>query len=636
MKKKVAVFANGWSNEYLKLVLEGIKKRAKESNVDIYIFMNYSSGDENSPDNIGEKSIFALPDISRFDGVVLLANTINLNSERTYLDLEVLKHKIPAVSLEYGLSGMPCLFTDTYSGVYDLTMHLINKHGVRDVLYFSGPEDNIENQLRMQAVEDALATVGEKLDKNKICMANWSYYDSYNVMLNWMKENTVLPDAVVCANDEMAIGVCTALDRLGIKIPEQVLVTGCDCISKSQELYPILSTVAREWDKLGYEGLDMVLRQMEGLKVPLKREYKSVHVIGESCGCVVEDNRKDKRRKSIIGNYDAQRQSSINEWHLRHIDDMMAGITNATDLRNHLGWDFEYNHTFEGANFLICVVDKYFMDETDISSEAYNSYTELMEDYVHIENGESKPGEMFYVRDLLPKLDFSEEEAHTYVFMPLHVQERVLGYVVFMDELNNVYDHTTYTWLRHISQNLERVKQNIRMEELNRKLTEISVTDSLTGLKNRTGYDTLAFPYLRRCQQEGKLGSMIFADINRMKLINDKYGHLQGDYAICTVADAIKLTMPEGWIAVRYGGDEFIMVGECQSVEQAEQIKKQLYLNLEKLKEDRKLSFPLTASFGAVVMDPKENYSLEEYLRKADEAMYAMKQIAHAEEIKMI
>ena len=157
------------------------------------------------------------------------------------------------------------------------------------------------------------------------------------------------------------------------------------------------------------------------------------------------------------------------------------------------------------------------------------------------------------------------------------------------------------------------------------------MTDSLTGLKNRTGYDALAVPYLQKCQQEGKLGSMIFADINRMKLINDKYGHLQGDIALCTVADAIKMTMPSDWIAVRFGGDEFIMVGSCADKHEADYIKERLSSNLRKIIEERDLCFPLSASFGAVVMDPKENYSLEEYLRKADEAMYIMKQKAHAQ-----
>ena len=89
--------------------------------------------------------------------------------------------------------------------------------------------------------------------------------------------------------------------------------------------------------------------------------------------------------------------------------------------------------------------------------------------------------------------------------------------------------------------------------------------------------------------------------------------------------------MPADWIAVRFGGDEFIMVGECASHDEAEGLKQSLAANLNQIKKERDLCFPLTASFGAVVMNPNEDYSLEEYLRKADEAMYVMKQKAHAE-----
>ena len=225
-----------------------------------------------------------------------------------------------------------------------------------------------------------------------------------------------------------------------------------------------------------------------------------------------------------------------------------------------------------------------------------------------------------------------DSKSNSFLFLPLHVKEEPIGYVLFVNHLDIAYQQTLYTWTCHIGSGLEHVRQNIRLEELNKKLIEVSMTDALTGLKNRTGYDTLAFPLLRKCQKEGKLGSMIFADINRMKQINDKYGHLQGDIALRTVADAIKMTMPPDWIAVRFGGDEFVMVGECSSKEEAEQLKEQLSVNLEKLKEELNLRFPLSASFGAVVMNPEENYSLEEYLRKADESMYLMKQKAHADD----
>lgn len=626
MKKKVAIFANGWSNEYIKLVLDGVHSRAKGSNVDLYAFINYSSGPEDKPDNFGEKSIFELPDLSMFDGVMLLTNTINLSSEREYLNREILKHRIPAVSLEYELDGIPSLGTKTYSGVYELTTHLINEHNVKHIIYVSGPKDNKESLLRMQAVNDALATIGRQLAPEDILLGEWSYYVAHSAVTEWLREHDTLPDAFVCANDEMALAVCMALDSFGKRIPEHTIVTGCDCIDQSQKIYPILSTVAREWDKLGYDGLDCVIRQMNGEKVPKKTEYSSAPFIGESCGCKVSEKRKRDRRRSIIGNYKMQKENSINEWHLRHIDDILTKMTSTHALKEQLGWNFSYNHSFEGSNFLISLVDGF------INGEVHKTYTPQMEVYLHIENGKSKAGSRFNSRDLLPPTTLNTEESNFFLFMPLHVEDEIIGYTVFINKHDIVYNQALYTWARHVSQDLERVRQNIQLEELNQKLIEVSMTDALTGLKNRTGYDSLAFPYLQKCQREGKLGAMIFADINRMKLINDKYGHLQGDIALRTVADAIKRTLPPDWIAVRFGGDEFIMVGECKTCSEAEQLKELLSVNLEKVKEEKDLCFPLTASFGAVVMDPTENYSLEEYLRKADEAMYVMKEQAHAKE----
>ena len=626
MKKKIAVFGNGWSDEYLKMVLQGIQNRAAASNVDIYSFINYSSGAEEYSENYGEKSIYTLPELTMFDGVILLTNTMNLPSEREHFTSKVLEHHIPAVCLEYALEGIPCLGTDTYSGVYELTSHIIKEHDVKRIIYVSGPADNLESQSRMQAVNDALASIGNTLAPEDIIYGNWSYYDTLRVVEDFLKTNG-LPDAFVCANDEMALGICTILDSHNIKIPEQVIVTGCDCIALSQNIYPILSTVARDWDKLGYDALDCVLRQIDGEQISGTTIYNSTPVYGESCGCKVSKARAKNRRRSIIGQHRQQKDNTIYEWHLRQLDAFMTKTTSIRELKDQLGWNFSYSHSFEGKNFLLCAVD------TFIEKDIHREFTPEMEVYLHFEHETVYPCGKFPTKELLPALNVNPEESNFYLFLPLHVQDDLIGYVVFINHPEVIYrTDAMYTWTRHISHNLERVRQNVRMKELNKMLTEVSVTDALTGLKNRTGYDSLAVPILQKCQREGKPGAMIFADINRMKLINDKYGHLQGDYAICTVAEAIKRTMPSDWIAVRFGGDEFIMVGECKDTDHAEEIKIKLSQNLEQIKKEKELCFPLTASFGAVVMNPEENYSLEEYLRKADEAMYVMKQKAHAED----
>ncbi len=621
MKKKIAVFGNGWSEEYLRLVLNGIQMRAADGKVDIYTFINYSSDAEEKPDNQGEKSIFLLPDLTMFDGIVLLTNTMNLPSEREYFCREIKKHRIPAVSLEYELEGIPSLGTDTYSGVYGLTSHIIKEHGARHIVFVSGPQDNQESLERMRAVNDALAEIGEQLAPEDILFGNWSYYKAMETASDWLKTNS-LPDAFVCANDEMAVGVCSALEMLGVNVPQEVIVTGCDCIDISQKLYPILSTVAREWDKLGYDALDLVLQQIDGAKITGAKVYKSKPVFGESCGCKVTRERQQKRRSSIIGSFRQQKANAIFEWHLRHMDDTLTKLKSLNELREHWSWNLAYNHEFEGKNLVVCLVEDF------VNSSYHHQFTPRMENCFYLKNGEvaEVKESVFKTTELLPEIELDNETSNTYLFMPLHIEDEIIGYVAFIDNLSIVYDMHLYTWLRHVSQDLERVRQNICLEDMNCRLMEASLTDPLTGLRNRAGYDALAVPYLQRCQKNGENGVMIFADINRMKQINDKYGHLQGDIAICTVAEAIKATMPKDWVAVRFGGDEFILTGKCRSMQEAEDIRKQIAVKLEEIKTEKQLVFPLSVSLGAVIMHPDEHYSLEEYLRKADEEMYIMKE----------
>lgn len=630
MKKKVAIFANGWSSEYLELVIEGIRKRASEDNVDLFAFVNYSSGNPDEPINIGARGIIKLPDIKKFDGVILAANTINITLEREYLSREILKNNVPAVSLEYEIEGIPSLMTDTYQGVYDLVTHVIEEHNARKFLFVSGPKDNEESNQRLKATRDALSNAGLTLGEEQILDAGWSDHLANQKIINYIQGENEMPDAIICANDEMAIGACSALECMGIRIPEQIIVTGCDNIRVGQVFYPILSTVAREWDKLGYDGMELLMQQMSGEKVSMKTVRHALTVFGESCGCAVTEERLEKRLLEIIRTNRRQRQTNMNEWHLRYVDDILTRITNEEELKHRMQDNFQYDHKFEGADFFVCLAKNYFDEEEQLISGGYPKY---MDTYVNLHNGRHVKASVFPSKQLLP--DYVEEDkSNIYLFFPLHVEGKSIGYIMQKNYMKCLYENTIYTWLQHMSQNMMRIKQNIRLEELNSRLREVSITDALTGLKNRAGFDVLALPYLQQCQREGRNSAIVFADINHMKTINDRYGHLQGDIAICTVAEAIKKALPKDWIAVRYGGDEFIMVGACADMEEAEKIKEHLATRLEEVKEKRKLIFTLTASLGAVIMHPGEPYSLDEYLRKADQAMYVTKQKYHNEEKK--
>ena len=142
MKKKVAVFTNGWSDDYLDFAVEGIRRRAAEDNIDVFIFLDYTAYDKTPEETKGELNILELPRLENFDGVLLLGNTLNNAGENNILREKLLKTKVPSICLEYELDGINCIRTENLNGMRELVEHMVTVHDVKDVFWVSGPADN--------------------------------------------------------------------------------------------------------------------------------------------------------------------------------------------------------------------------------------------------------------------------------------------------------------------------------------------------------------------------------------------------------------------------------------------------------------------------------------------------------------
>ena len=177
----------------------------------------------------------------------------------------------------------------------------------------------------------------------------------------------------------------------------------------------------------------------------------------------------------------------------------------------------------------------------------------------------------------------------------------------------------------NMGQNIERLRQNLKMEEMNKRLSILSVTDALTGVYNRMGCEKIAFPLIERCYHAGQNAVMLFADINKMKMINDTYGHEHGDVAIRVTASALQMAVPPEWVVVRYGGDEFLVAGACESEAEAEKISETIQTLLTRMVKERNLPYPITVGLGAVYVKPEDELDLYRCLRIADAKMYKMK-----------
>lgn len=155
------------------------------------------------------------------------------------------------------------------------------------------------------------------------------------------------------------------------------------------------------------------------------------------------------------------------------------------------------------------------------------------------------------------------------------------------------------------------------------QLWDMAVTDSLTGLYVRRYFMVKLQEEIHRAERYGKRLSVIMADLDRFKKINDTYGHDAGDRALKTISQFLQKNIRDVDAIARYGGEEFVMLIPDADKEAAYCLAQRLRAELAKVKfEDLP---PITISLG-IATYPSDSTDIEELIKKADAAMYAAKQ----------
>jgi diguanylate cyclase (GGDEF)-like protein/PAS domain S-box-containing protein len=158
-----------------------------------------------------------------------------------------------------------------------------------------------------------------------------------------------------------------------------------------------------------------------------------------------------------------------------------------------------------------------------------------------------------------------------------------------------------------------------KMEE---ELREMSLTDELTKLYNRRGLEVLGEQYLIMSARENRGLYILYADLDNMKVINDKLGHHEGDQALIKTAGILKECFRKSDIIARLGGDEFAVFPVGFAGDNVENITARLLANITAFNLKSPDIYKLSLSFGISFFDPQKPSSLDELLAKADRLMY--------------
>lgn len=265
-------------------ILTGVFDAARDYGINLICVCG---GEFAAPRNIYKSAnvIYQWVDQQNVDGIILTSAIFNYSDaefQRRYCD----RFKpMPLRSLGLIAIDVPNTTIDNTSGLRDVIRHLISKHGYRRLAFVSGPTHNKDAQDRYRIYREVLDEYEIPFDPNLLLPGEFIYPDGQEAVRLLWDERKVQVDAIISANDDMAFGILDSLRERGIKVPEQVAVTGFDDTDGAAAMLPPLTTVGQPIYQQAYDSVELLLAQIRGESVPESLVFLTQPVYRRSCGC---------------------------------------------------------------------------------------------------------------------------------------------------------------------------------------------------------------------------------------------------------------------------------------------------------------------------------------------------------------
>ena len=292
-RKTIGVFASqvgrAWGAEFA----AGITAAAEVNNVNLVHFIGGRLSPQVSADK--PKPSFGLYDLAKpdqFDGLILTSDIAYGTSAAELKTFSDIYGTIPTVTQSVVLQGATMFVPDNAEGVRATVRHLIEEHGYKRIAFICGIHGQVDAEQRFQGYKDELKAHELRYDEDLVVDGDYTADSGRDAIATLLDERKLRFQAVVAANDRMAFGALEALQQRGVRVPEDVAVTGFDDLREAQATGVPLTTVRQSFYTAGKHALETLMKKMNGETVPPIIITPTQLVVRWSCGCLPENIRQ--------------------------------------------------------------------------------------------------------------------------------------------------------------------------------------------------------------------------------------------------------------------------------------------------------------------------------------------------------
>ena len=568
-----------------------------------------------SDDNIrAESAVFGLVDFNITDVVIVMYERIKNHSVARKIIDEANNHNVPVIIVDTEYENCINVCFDYKKGFEKVVRHVIEHHGVRRPHMMAGIKNNPFSDERIEVFKNVIEENGIKFSKDMVSYGEFWAVPCRAAMEKLIASGKELPEAVICANDIMAINVCAVLNKHGYKVPDDILVTGFDGIDEIGLFIPKLTSSYCGTAGAAPTLISLISDLFAGKDIRGNHYIEPQLIINNSCGCHTSE---PESPNDIFG---------FNNRFYRYQDDYQTFVNMSERMVSASTIEECSDVIFDaGIGDLSIIISKKFTDFTQnhFDDTSFQNFDDEM--FVFYESNKSVYSQKDFSRkEIVPQITRFLNHGTPLVFNVIAFMNVPIGYICFHLPKLDISDYCKIPPLvSSVGSGIGGFINTMYQHYLTERIEKMYKYDSLTNLYNRLSF-TNEFEKMKRSFAGKKVPlNIILIDLDGLKHINDNYGHGAGDNAIRVIATALREACPKGSLCVRFGGDEMLAV--IPGKNDPEAVKHDINRRIERYNAKEGKPYLISASAGIYRTDSTCDTDFEHLIKEADAIMYAEK-----------
>ena len=617
-RKTIGIILFDITGYYQQQLVHTLSKTASKHGYNLLTFSAFTIYGSDTKNAAGEYNILHLIPYEQLDALIVCHDTFNSNEAVEELwKLVTERCQAPIISIRKKVNGCYNILVEDTDAIPAFVRHFHDVHHFDRIAFMSGPYNHPDAIFRLEKYKEAMAELGLDCPEEYIFEGNFWKDCALDASKHFMSLKK-RPQAIVCANDYMALSLCKELTLQGYSVPQDIAISGFDDVRDARANVPPLTTCYVSVSDMAKKAMETIDTLLNGKEAPACTFVPTKIIIRNSCGC--ESSTMKDLSLSRMYEVELMEQLINQNAHNTFVSISLENMTSAEDIGDYLRLE---DVPGIARDFYLCLGIHGNGAYPQVKKKA-PGFAKRSHSIYSLRDLNPIATSSFETKKLLPP-EAIREEPMTVFFFPIHYLEYNLGYVAATSNGEEAQDTLFHSWLSLIGNTLENSRIRAKNQALLEKLNMLYHEDFLTKLYNRRGFEQFSEEEFSEAKKHNIKTMTLSIDMDNLKYINDVYGHSHGDLALQTIADAMRQACSGCEICARIGGDEFAVFGYDYSEDKAKQYTENFLQYLKDFNADSSLPYCVNASFGYTISDPSLSISRKQYMKASDDLLYQNK-----------